>query len=256
MEQKDQNKASKPGIPEALDHSIGNGASWESDPHAFLIRSVDPLSQLDEFLIDEASRLSIIDRWNGVEIPDDQKPGTPGSNEGELKTISSEPESTAPKDAPEDSLERDLPAETEGPSIPDESPDLIAEELIQGTKNEKVLKKTKEKAGKRIRKVIKSIHVEHKPELPPVPRKKAEPELSPYTQWLKDLRGSEYVHPYEDDYGLQQMASATKGGVSETFADLLASQGYFKEAREMYQQLMEKYPEKSGFFAAKIEALK
>ncbi len=44
-------------------------------------------------------------------------------------------------------------------------------------------------------------------------------------------------------------------GISETFADLLAAQGYKEQAIEMYIKLMEKYPEKSGFFAAKIEAL-
>ena len=47
----------------------------------------------------------------------------------------------------------------------------------------------------------------------------------------------------------------TKQGISETFADLLASQGHTRQAIDMYTRLMEKYPEKSSFFAAKIKAL-
>ena len=62
----------------------------------------------------------------------------------------------------------------------------------------------------------------------------------------------EYVHPYEDDYALAQH----REGISETLADLLAAQGYREQAMDMYSELMARYPEKSSFFAAKIEALK
>jgi hypothetical protein len=41
--------------------------------------------------------------------------------------------------------------------------------------------------------------------------------------------------------------------VSETLADLLASQGHFDEANEMYRQLGIKYPEKSSYFASKLK---
>ena len=63
------------------------------------------------------------------------------------------------------------------------------------------------------------------------------------------------MHPYEDDFAFDQGTGPGKEGISETFADLLAAQGYKEQAMEMYLKLMEKYPEKSGFFAAKIEAL-
>ena len=74
-------------------------------------------------------------------------------------------------------------------------------------------------------------------------------------QWLKGLKGSEYVHPYDDDFAFVQSTGPAKEGISETFAELLASQGYKEQALEMYRKLMEKYPEKSGFFAAKLKAL-
>ncbi len=42
---------------------------------------------------------------------------------------------------------------------------------------------------------------------------------------------------------------------SETLADLLASQGHFRQAMHMYEKMCLIYPEKSRFFAAKIEEL-
>lgn len=44
--------------------------------------------------------------------------------------------------------------------------------------------------------------------------------------------------------------------ISETLADLLALQGYNKKAKKMYKQLSLIFPEKSGFFAARIKKLK
>ena len=64
MEEKDPKRKSRPGIPEALDPSIGNGASWESDDHYFILKSVDPLQHLDELLLDESTRQLIIEKWN------------------------------------------------------------------------------------------------------------------------------------------------------------------------------------------------
>lgn len=113
------------------------------------------------------------------------------------------------------------------------------------------------KAGKLIRKAAKSVKKQEESKLQPGYQEftSSETTLSPYTKWLKSLAGSEYVHPYEDDFALAQGGGPTGEGISETFADLLAGQGYKEQAIEMYIKLMEKYPEKSGFFAAKIEAL-
>lgn len=79
--------------------------------------------------------------------------------------------------------------------------------------------------------------------------------LSPFTQWLKELGGADYVHPYDDDFALNQEKGELNEVISETYANLLAAQGYKERAIEMYLRLIEKYPEKSSFFAAKIQAL-
>ena len=43
--------------------------------------------------------------------------------------------------------------------------------------------------------------------------------------------------------------------VSEPLAEILAIQGHLDDAKKMYEQLMMKYPEKSSYFAAKINLL-
>lgn len=51
--------------------------------------------------------------------------------------------------------------------------------------------------------------------------------------------------------------SVTKSAtiISESLAIILASQGHLDDAKKMYEQLMHKYPEKSSYFAAKINNL-
>ena len=51
--------------------------------------------------------------------------------------------------------------------------------------------------------------------------------------------------------------SVTKSAViiSESLAVILASQGHLDDAKKMYEQLMHKYPEKSSYFAGKINNL-
>jgi hypothetical protein len=51
--------------------------------------------------------------------------------------------------------------------------------------------------------------------------------------------------------------SVTKSSaiISEPLAEILASQGHLDDAKKMYEQLMHKYPEKSSYFAAKINNL-
>lgn len=43
--------------------------------------------------------------------------------------------------------------------------------------------------------------------------------------------------------------------MTETYADLIAAQGYTQKAAEIYRRLQLKFPEKSGYFAAKIGKL-
>jgi uncharacterized Zn finger protein len=117
------------------------------------------------------------------------------------------------------------------------------------------------RTGKRIRKAVDAVRESEegpavRPGTPPSPETQLHPMgLSPFVTWLKRLSGSEYVHPYEEE-GLSDILDGKHQEVaSETLADLLATQGYTDRAIGMYEALMRKYPEKSAFFAAKIQAL-
>lgn len=54
----------------------------------------------------------------------------------------------------------------------------------------------------------------------------------------------------------EQSLTENEGLISETLANLLANQGQNDKAIKMFERLMVKNPEKSAFFAAKIEELK
>jgi len=271
MEEKDPDHTPRPGVAEALDPAIGNGALWETDPHHFILRSIDPLIKLDGFLVDESTHQLIINQWNGYgEIVHDEKPLLPQTDSPSLRE-EDEKAPEKPKRKEKQTLSRHKIKKHKRNELEEENQDLNIEPDTTPSSSPPDIAKPKEspvkdpsksigKVGKRVRKVIKTVHEERDEDFIPENLGKGaasmDGNLSPFTQWLKSLRGSEYVHPYEDDYGLDQMSATARGGVSETFADLLASQGYRGQALEMYIQLMEKYPEKSSFFAAKIEALK
>ncbi len=54
---------------------------------------------------------------------------------------------------------------------------------------------------------------------------------------------------------LQESIKFSPSVVTETYADLMVSQGYIDKAKEMYNELMLRNPEKSSYFAAKIKEL-
>ena len=228
MEEKKPKHIPPPGIPEALHPHIGNGVAWEQHMHEFLLRHPDASKQLEwRLLPEEAVVVEIMPPLPQVEV-----------NE---------------KVSPEvlDPSELIKPKRKKKPSKEEKS-----EEAPDATGDEPKLEK-RQKAGKLIKKAAKTVkRQEAEKNLPESPDSiLREITLSPYTNWLKSLAGSEYVHPYDEDYAFHQGVDPSGGGISETFADLLASQGYKEQAIEMYMRLMEKYPEKSSFFAAKIEAL-
>jgi len=269
MEDLDPKRKSRPGIPESLDPAIGNGALWESDTHDYILRSIDPLQSLDDFLLDESTRQLIIKKWNNPngEDQNEQPVSTPPDPQDieekeEIKPIKSKDKKKTKngnklKAEKSEDWDEENTDERNEPN-PTASNDSIAVELPK-VEPETPLPAIG-KVGKRVKKVVKSAKKEQsglsKSDYTGAETMPLESQLSPYTQWLKNLRGSEYVHPYGNDYGLDQLSAASRGGVSETFADLLAAQGHTDQAREMYLRLMKKYPEKSSFFAAKIEALK
>jgi hypothetical protein len=75
----------------------------------------------------------------------------------------------------------------------------------------------------------------------------------------KEPRKSNRFEDDEDEDAFEQsiVKSITQDDsiVSETLADLLHAQGQFSKALKMYQALILKFPEKSAFFARKIEQI-
>lgn len=89
--------------------------------------------------------------------------------------------------------------------------------------------------------------------------------ISTYTQWLLSFHRDDIEKKIEREKKaekkrkLAELArkSITKSHdvVSEPLADLLVQQGHFDDAKKMYEQLMHRNPEKSRYFAAKLEDL-
>jgi len=261
MEELKSNHKPAPGIAEALHPEIGNGSAFESDKHAFVLRMPDPSVQLASYI-----------NQSGEDADETANPEYPGEKILIVQVPSDE--DIFPK-----TIERVVEANVDSEISQQDSSSVAPEEeqipANKTTKNKKTGKPGKKsvsgqsedepepevtkpkKPGKLLRKAAKSIKKSEEGQKAPVEEQanQSQLNLSPFTSWLKKLTGSDYVHPYEDDFAFEQGSGASKEGISETFADLLAAQGYKDQAREMYLKLMEKYPEKSGFFAAKIEAL-
>lgn len=100
----------------------------------------------------------------------------------------------------------------------------------------------------------------------PIKTESAQPQekiAQPQSKTLKDLEADQAVErPKSKKKKKKKKKRPYDSGVvlsddifSETLADLLASQGHFRQAIQMYEKMRLIYPEKSRFFAAKIEEL-
>jgi hypothetical protein len=270
MEENKADNVPKPGIAEAIHPEIGNGVAWTTGKHEFLLRSPDPSRPLHDLLPSPVLKTQeeIYSQPENSLTHKSEK--TEGSVEPYKKGTEEKPEiidneSFTPSelnpgirsaDATRDEgtvVEKPKPRKkTKSLKISKTSGDeTIEAEDLPITEGKGV------KAGKLIRKAAKTVkkQEEGKKQEEKQEQGSLETSLSPFTKWLKGLAGSDYVHPYEDDFAFVQGNAPASEGISETFADLLATQGYRDQAIEMYMRLIEKYPEKSGFFAAKIEAL-
>ena len=77
------------------------------------------------------------------------------------------------------------------------------------------------------------------------------------SQESKKKKGKKKKKKKKKDLKLARMSlSENEDVISETLADLLANQGYKDKACEMYSKLILLFPEKSTYFAGKIENLK
>lgn len=236
-----------PGLPESIHPEIGNGSVWESDRHQLLLRLPDPTKWLDAWLpalesTSETKNSEAISSPPGIEQADTVH-DTLTEQKAEADRITSNQEYPGKGKKKKKKIRK----------VEESEPDM-AEELLNQEDPEPL---HPHKPGKRLRKAAETIHKQEEERHMAENEDAMHPDqgLSPYTRWLKNLAGSEYVHPYDDDFALAGAQGQVKQGISETFADLLASQGHIRQAIEMYTRLMEKYPEKSAFFAAKIEAL-
>lgn len=221
-----------PGLEESIHPGLGNGALWEQEMHAYLLRSVDPAKSLESLLNDPALSRESQERWAN-DLLERQAHETVPLPAG-LQQVGDAGAASVP----------------EAPPVPD---------MEEKTESPPPGKKQPAKAGKLVRKIAEKAAREEKEKQQPMTEPDAsgtETGLTSFTRWLKGLGGSEYIHPYEDDFAFQQAEGPVREGISETFADLLAAQGYKDQAIDMYQRLMERFPEKSRLFAAKIEALR
>ncbi len=89
--------------------------------------------------------------------------------------------------------------------------------------------------------------------------------ISPFGLWLlsfkegdleKKLRKEEKAAKKRAlEESARKSVTQTVEIVSEPLADILAAQGHLDAAKKMYTQLMQKYPEKSSYFAGKIDQI-
>jgi hypothetical protein len=85
--------------------------------------------------------------------------------------------------------------------------------------------------------------------------------ISDYVSWLCSLSGKDMKSNKKQkkrrkiDETVKRSITKSDSIISEPLADLLASQGHFADAIKMYDQLILKYPEKSVYFAAKIDKI-
>ena len=257
MEEQKSNHKPVPGIEEALHPEIGNGSALEGKKHDFILRIPDPSIQL-------ADLINIISEENDLtthtQVVEDVKDNPLQIEESALPEISKKVSDPDSREAIDDQTQVEIESDSKPSakksskkkkeSKADDTDDL-------GDPTSPAGNGKRQKVGKLLKKASKSVRKKEESEKTDAGETPSgtEQTLSPFTTWLKNLAGTDYVHPYEDDFAIEQSSRPGKEGITETFADLLAAQGYKDQAREMYLKLMEKYPEKSGFFAAKIEAL-
>ena len=89
--------------------------------------------------------------------------------------------------------------------------------------------------------------------------------ISEYSKWLLSFKKDDIEKKIKKeekaarkkafDENAKKSVTKSIAIISEPLAEILASQGHLDDSKKMYEQLMVKYPEKSSYFAAKIETL-
>jgi hypothetical protein len=101
-------------------------------------------------------------------------------------------------------------------------------------------------------------------DLSKIPQDKFTTQLRSFTAWLKVLKQQE-THPSLEEMGEEQekaiaeiaeKANKTEDVITEAMAEIWEKQGNFKKAIAIYSKLSFIFPEKSVYFASRIEHLK
>jgi hypothetical protein len=256
MEQNKPNIKPAPALPEAIHPEIGNGAAWEERLHEQLLRNPDSSKQLDHLLILDHLQLRESLQPEANLVAEETKPehSMPASKKIEdpyhnliheiFEGDTHEQLEAYSKHDPK--AKKKAKSKKDGKAKQEENPDWL-KDIPEEEKSSQ--------AGKLVRKAAKSVKRQEKEQIKVRETKSLLRNLNFHLhRWLKGFSGSDYVHPMKMILPLPRVWSFREG-ITETFADLLAAQFYKEQEIEMYIKLMEKYPEKSGFFAAKIEAL-
>jgi hypothetical protein len=101
-------------------------------------------------------------------------------------------------------------------------------------------------------------------DLSKIPQDKLTTKLRRFTDWLKDMKNH---HPNPDDLGVSTeqekkvaetalISNESKEILTETMAEVLAKQGQIDKAIQLYIKLSFSNPEKTAYFADKIQQLK
>ncbi len=134
---------------------------------------------------------------------------------------------------------------------------LVVDEKGKKKKGKKKKKKTEKKKG-----VKKKKGKKKKKKKKNTNSFSTEENLSPYTMWLLSKSDSEIKEKKAKKKKKKKKKVTEKSVamdstlVSEPLANLLVNQGHFEQAIDMYEKLSLIFPEKSSFFAAKIEEIK
>ncbi len=89
--------------------------------------------------------------------------------------------------------------------------------------------------------------------------------ISPFAQWLVSFKVDDLEKRLKKEAkkekkrlleeNAKKSVTRSSSTISEPLAEILRIQGHFEDAKKMYGQLMQKFPEKSSYFAAKIDEI-
>ncbi len=170
-------------------------------------------------------------------------------------------------------IPKKIPTESPNDTVPSsQNITIVAEDTKASTESDDSLPKLKQRKAPPTpsTKAKQSKKKPMKPKSPnTIAKSKKEPES--FTEWLLALQspsittkpsGAKSKKPTTPKTqkrlkrALKKIKSSTAEPVSETYADLLASQGHVRRAKEIYKKLIAQYPEKKNIFAQKLENLK